>query len=234
MRTDAWPSVAAESVRERVVVLAGGTSAAGTATARALLASGAVVVVVGRSPERLVSVEHELPGIIARECDLTREEAVQRLADEIRARCGGIDGVFSLVGGWRGGGGLAGQNDDDFRFMEQSLTALRHVSRVFEGDLRTSTAGRLAVVSSTAVERPTAGGANYATVKAACETWTRAVAQGYAKSARDAKTELSAAAVIFRVKSLAGHETTLADAFLDLWNAPASALNGEVRELLTP
>ena len=69
-------------------------------------------------------------------------------------------------------------------------------------------AGRLAIVSSTAVARPLAGGANYAAVKAASEAWTRAVAQGFAKEARDAGRPLRAASVIFRVKSLEG----LADA----------------------
>ncbi len=34
-----------------------------------------------------------------------------------------------------------GQTDDDYRFLERSLTALRHVTRAFDEDLRASTAG---------------------------------------------------------------------------------------------
>ncbi|MFY0080170.1 hypothetical protein ABTQ07_20920, partial [Acinetobacter baumannii] len=86
----------------------------------------------------------------------------------------------------------------------------------FDEDLRTSDAGRLAIVSSTSVARPLAGGANYAAVKAASETWTRAVGQGFAKAARDAGRDPSAAAVVFRVKSLAGLEDALALAYLGL------------------
>ena len=133
-----------------------------------------------------------------------------------------------LVGGWRGGGGLKGQSDEDYRFLEGSLTALRHVSRAFDDDLRSSDAGRLAIVSSTAVARPLAGGANYAAVKAASEAWTRAVAQGFAKAARDAGTPLSAAAVIFRAKALGGLEGTLAEAIVDLWSRDAASLNDTV------
>lgn len=149
----------------------------------------------------------------------------------MHAADGPVDGVLHLVGGWRGGGGLAGQTDDDFRFLERSFTALRHVSRAFDADLRTSRAGRLAVVSSTAVTRPLAGGANYAAVKAATETWARAVAQGFAKGARDAGEALRAASVVFRVTTLAGLEDTLADAFVGLWDADAADINDTVIDL---
>ena len=108
------------------------------------------------------------------------------LAERVRDRFGRVDGLIHLVGGWRGGGGLAGQSDEDYRALEVGLTALRHASRAFDADLRASDAGRLAIVSSTAIERPLAAGANYATVKAASEAWTRAVAQGFGKAANQA------------------------------------------------
>ena len=101
-------------------------------------------------------------------------------------RLGRVDGILHLVGGWRGGGGLAGRPRRTTGSSRRSFTALRHVTRAFDADLRASAAGRLAIVSSTAVARPLAGGANYAAVKAASEAWARAVAQGFAKAARDA------------------------------------------------
>ncbi len=70
---------------------------------------------------------------------------------------GPVDGVVHLVGGWRGGGGLAGQSDEDLAVLLRSFTALRNVSRTFDDDLRSSDAGRLAIVSSTAVARPSPG-----------------------------------------------------------------------------
>ena len=124
-----------------------------------------------------------------------------------------------------------GQTEDDYRALEASFTALRHVSRALDDDLRASSAGRLAIVSSTAVTRPLAGGANYAAVKAASEAWTRAVAQGWAKAARDAEAPLRSAAVVFRVKSLAGLEERLAEEYARLWKAEAGALNDAVLTL---
>lgn len=231
-------------VSGRIVVIAGATSSAGLATARTLVARGARVVAVGRDSVKLEQLAAQLSSVqdtpmsgmptprvldthrVETEvCDLTDEVSVHELAERVHARVGAVDGVLHLVGGWRGGGGLAGQSDDDFRFLEQSLTALRHVSRAFDADLRASDAGRLAIVSSTAVARPLAGGANYAAVKAASEAWTRAVAQGFAKAARDAGEPLRAASVVFRVASLAGLEQSLADAYAGLWDADASDAN---------
>ena len=79
--------------------------------------------------------------------------------------------------------------------------------------------------------RPLAGGANYAAVRAATEAWSRAVAQGFAKDARDAGQPLAAASVIFRVSSLAGLEKDLARRFAELWISPASEINDTIIEL---
>ncbi|REC99900.1 short subunit dehydrogenase [Microbacterium sp. AG157] len=218
-------------VRGRLVLLAGGTSAAGRACARALVAAGGRVVIVGSDAGRLRDAADSAPGTAIEECDLTEPAAVSALRDRVHSAHGNVDGVVHLVGGWRGGGGLAGQSDEDFAALLRSFTALRNVSRSFDDDLRASDAGRLAIVSSTAVARPLAGGANYAAVKAASEAWTRAVAQGYAKSARDAGHDLSAAGVIFRVRSLDGLEEALASAVVALWDDDAADVNDVVIEI---
>lgn len=220
-----------ELVERRLVLLAGGTSAAGRSAAWALREAGARVVIVGSDAARLAEAALAAPGAATEQCDLTDADAVAALRERVHAAHGRVDGVLHLVGGWRGGGGLAGQSDDDFAFLLRSFEALRLVSRAFDDDLRASPAGRLAIVSSTSVTRPLAGGANYAAVKAASEAWTRAVAQGFAKSARDADRAVSAAAVIFRVKSLEGLEDALAAAFVALWDDTADAFNDVVIEV---
>ncbi|WP_169580687.1 MULTISPECIES: SDR family NAD(P)-dependent oxidoreductase [Microbacterium] len=219
-------------VNGRLVLIAGATSAAGLAATRALVAAGARVVAVGRDASKLDPVAQA--GARTEVCDLADEAAVAALAERVHAQHGAVDGILHLVGGWRGGGGLAGQTEADFRFLEGSLTALRHVSRAFDADLRASDAGRLAVVSSTAVARPLAGGANYAAVKAATEAWARAVAQGFAKAARDAGEPLAAASVVFRVKSLDGLEDALAQRFADLWASDAAEVNDSTVDLTDP
>lgn len=234
----------ARGVAGRTVLIAGATSRSGAVAADALLGAGASVIAVARDPARLRALTtslsvHDTPGaspegrrvvdsrLRVEACDLGDEDAVRGLA----ARVGPVDGVLHLVGGWRGGGGLAGQTDDDYRVLDASFTALRHTSRAFDAALRASPAARLAIVSSTAVARPLAGGANYAAVKAASEAWTRAVAQGFAKAARDAGEPLRAASVVFRVTTLDGRERDLAAAYVGLWDASAVEVNDTIVDL---
>jgi NADP-dependent 3-hydroxy acid dehydrogenase YdfG len=214
---------------QRLVVLAGATSALGIATARALVGSGARVVAVSREPEKLTRLA-EL-GARTEVCDLTNFDAVMALADRLAVNEGVVDGVLPLVGGWRGGGGIPGQSDDDYLALEQSFTALRNTSRAFYPALLESPAGRLAIISSTAVARPLAGGANYAAIKAASEAWVRAVAHGFAKSARDAGEPLRAAAAILRVKSLDGIEESVSAKLAGLWDDAADAINDRTIEI---
>lgn len=207
----------------RTIVLAGATSDAGRVAASRLLTAGARVVATGRSAGRLEPLREA--GAQVEVADATSLESMAALA----ARLDGVDAVIPLVGGWRGGGGLSGQTDADFDALMPALQAVRATSRAFDSALQASDAGRFAVVSSSAVARPLAGGANYAAVKAASEAWTRAVAHGFAKAARDAQEPLRAASVVFRVKAL--DPETLAAAVVALWDTDAAELNDTVIEL---
>ncbi|WP_295101488.1 SDR family oxidoreductase [uncultured Microbacterium sp.] len=208
------------SVTDRTILLAGATSPSGLALARALVDAGARVVATGRSSERLHALD--ALGAQVEVADATSLASMTDLASRLQA----IDAVIPLVGGWRGGGGLAGQTDDDLHALMPAFDAVRATSRAFDSLLRASDAGRFAIVSSTAVGRPLAGGANYAAVKAASEAWTRAVAQGFAKAARDAVEPLRAASVVFRAKAL--DPDSLAPQVLALWDADAADLNDRI------
>lgn len=207
----------------RTVVLAGATSAAGLAVTGALRAAGMRVIATGRSSERLRELADAGAQVVV--ADATSLEDMTALAGDI----GAVDAVVPLVGGWRGGGGLAGQSDEDFAALLPALEAVRATSRAFDSALRASEAGRFAIVSSTAVARPLAGGANYAAVKAASEAWTRAVAHGFAKAARDAGEPLLAASVVFRAKAL--DPEALAARIVTLWDEDAADLNDRVFDL---
>lgn len=211
------------SAMNRTVLLAGATSTSGLAVSRALLDAGARVVATGRAQSRLEPLR-ELGAEVA-VADATSLSSMTELA----SRLGAVDAVIPLVGGWRGGGGLAGQSDEDFDALLPALQAVRATSRAFDEALRGSKAGRFAIVSSTAVARPLAGGANYAAVKAASEAWARAVAHGFAKAARDAEEPLRTASVVFRAKTL--DPDALAPAVVALWDAEAAELNDRIIEL---
>lgn len=207
-------------VAGRTVLIAGATSTAGLAIAGALADAGAHVIAVGSNAERLRAVSDRAPDAATYVCDLGDFAAVAALAETVRLEHGPIDGLVHLVGGWRGGGGLAGQSDEDWAFLlDRVVATLRNTTRAFNADLLASPAGRLAIVSSVAVDKPGPGGANYAAAKAAAETWTRAVGQGFAKA------EAPAAAVIFVVRALEGLEAELAARVVGLWDVPAASVN---------
>ncbi len=150
------------------VLIAGASSALGVATGAALGGAGHAVIAVGSDAGRLAGV----PAAAREVCDLSDLGAVSALAE----RVGPIDGLLHLVGGWRGGGGLEGQSDEDWRWLEtRVLGTLRNTTRAFLPALRASSAGRVAIVSSTGLARPTAGNANYLAAKAGAEAWLAAV-----------------------------------------------------------
>ncbi|MGO4592325.1 SDR family oxidoreductase [Leifsonia sp. 2TAF2] len=204
----------------RLVLIAGATSAAGEAVARALVAAGATVLAVGTRQEALDALATAVPGVETRICDLADRDAVTELAMRIHVTFGHVDGLIHLVGGWRGGGGIAGQSDEDWEFLERGFRTLRNTSRIFYDDLVASPAGRLAIVSSTAVDRPYPGGANYAAAKAAADAWVRAIAQGFTKQAPQS------AATVFVVKSLEGLESRLGEEVVRLWEQDAAEIDG--------
>ena len=232
------------SVDGRIVVVAGATSSSGVATSRALIAAGARVVAVGSNVERLRAFERSVDGAATRVCDLSKLAAVTELASSVSREFGAVDGLIHLVGGWRGAAGITAQSDDDWAAMESGFTTLRNTSRAFFDSLAASEAGRLAIVSSNSVERPTAGGASYTAAKAAAESWVRSVADGFRRAQSGNKTApmpQRAAAVRFSImalvdddmqrdnpeKSYAGftHVDALGLAVVGLWQGDAAELN---------
>uniref|UniRef100_UPI00289D8F5C SDR family NAD(P)-dependent oxidoreductase n=1 Tax=Microbacterium sp. TaxID=51671 RepID=UPI00289D8F5C len=111
------------SVTDRTILLAGATSASGLAVARALVDGGARVVATGRSAERLEPLR-----AIGAEVDVADATSLESMAD-LATRLESVDAVIPLVGGWRGGGGLAGQTDADFGALLPALDAVRASSR---------------------------------------------------------------------------------------------------------
>jgi NADP-dependent 3-hydroxy acid dehydrogenase YdfG len=227
--------------RERVVVVTGATGVTGRATCSALLAHGERVVAVGRDAESLRGLAEGLAterGDLAgrldiRVCDLLDGEAVRTFADEVATAYGVVDGLFHLVGGWRGGTSFTASTDDDWRWLSGNLVdTLRHTTTALHDALLASGRGRVAIISAAAASRPTAGNAAYASAKAAAETWIAAMADSF--GAGDATP--GSAAVIGVVKWIGDGRTAtspaeVADWLVALLDADAEGLNGERVEL---
>ncbi|WP_440709324.1 SDR family NAD(P)-dependent oxidoreductase [Herbiconiux sp. YIM B11900] len=235
-------SPGAPGVAGRRIVVAGATSASGTAVCAALRTAGAEVVTVGSDAGRLAALELQAPGIVPEVCDLADSAAVDALAARLGDGGRGVDGLVHLVGGWVGGTGIPGQSDEGWEAMERSFRTLRNTTRAFYPALLAAPAGRVAFVSSVSVEAPTASGASYTAAKAASESWMRSVADGFRRAAPSDDAPPQAAATIFVVKALVDERmradspektfpgftdvSALATAVLGLWQRPAADLNG--------
>lgn len=230
--------------KDLTVLVAGATSPAGVAAARALCDAGATVLAAGSNAERLAE---RLPFVHGRyEVDLANHAAVTEMRQLIDTERGPIDGLLHLVGGWRGGKGLAGQTDADADFLHtQIITTLRNTTRVFHEDLLASKCGRVAMVSATAVDSPTGSNANYTTAKAGAEAWMRSVAAAMRAAQSGSKTApvpQRAAAVRWVIKAFSDEATraahpeantagftdvaALGEAAVSLFTADATTLNG--------
>jgi NAD(P)-dependent dehydrogenase (short-subunit alcohol dehydrogenase family) len=83
----------------KIVLVTGGSSGIGRATAKAFAEEGATVVVAGRDQQRLASTVKEIGGsasaIVA---DVTDSAAVARMVGTVVARHGGLDVAFNNAG----------------------------------------------------------------------------------------------------------------------------------------
>ena len=82
----------------KAVLITGGTTGIGLATALLLSAEGAKVIVTGRNPETLASARKTLGDVVVLPSDSGDLAAAQALGDEIRTFADHLDGVFLNAG----------------------------------------------------------------------------------------------------------------------------------------
>ena len=99
----------------KVVLVTGGGSGIGRATARAFAGEGATVVVAGRDGQRLASAVAEIGGdASAVTVDVTDSADVARMVETIVARHGGLDVAFNNAGILGAPAPAADLGEDDF------------------------------------------------------------------------------------------------------------------------
>jgi 3-oxoacyl-[acyl-carrier protein] reductase len=156
----------------RGVVVTGASGGIGAACARAFAAEGARVVVhYHQGEERARAVARELGGAAVVQADLTDEAQVDRLFAEARDALGSVDVCAAVAGVYPGDDvpvwelGL----DRFSRTLALNLTATFLTARAFLREARTTGAGALVLVGSTAGRFGEAGHADYAAAKSAIQ-----------------------------------------------------------------
>src|ERR1700676_5161211 len=85
-------------MKNQTVLITGGTTGIGLATAKLLSAEGAKIIVTGRNPETLAAVQRELPGVIVIKSDSGSLRGAQALGGEVKKHFDHLDGVFLNAG----------------------------------------------------------------------------------------------------------------------------------------
>jgi 3-oxoacyl-[acyl-carrier protein] reductase len=156
-----------------VCVVTGSTHGIGAVVAELLRAEGAHVVSSGRS-------DHG-PGELHVVADLTRRGEPERLVAETLERFGRLDVLVNNVGG-TDIRSLDELTDDDWQAsFELNLMSAVRTTRAALPAMREQRAGSIVNVSSTAAKRPSASMPDYSVLKAALLSFSRLVADLYAK-----------------------------------------------------
>jgi len=153
---------------DSVCLVTGSTSGIGLETARLLRAEGATVVTTGRSGG-------DVPA------DLSRPGEPERVVRETLARHGRLDVLVNNVG-YSEIRRLEDVSDDVWQasFEINLMSAVRATRAALPG-MRERAAGAIVNVSSTAAKRPSTGMPDYSVMKAALLSFSRLVADLYAR-----------------------------------------------------
>ncbi|MGN8158364.1 SDR family oxidoreductase [Salinisphaera sp. RV14] len=105
-------------MRDAVLLITGGSTGIGAATARAAVAEGWRVALAARTAATLGSLVDELGGqAIAITCDVTDKASQQAMVDTTLERFGRIDAVFANAGIGGKPGGFTGADSDVWKDM---------------------------------------------------------------------------------------------------------------------
>ncbi len=151
-----------------VCLITGSTGGIGLETAKLLRAEGATVVTTGRSGGDV-------------QADLSQPREPERVVQETIASHGRLDVLVNNVGG-TGIRKLEDVSDGDWQasFEINLMSAVRATRAALPG-MRERGAGTIVNVSSTAAKRPSTGMPDYSVMKAALLSFSRLVADLYAK-----------------------------------------------------
>lgn len=170
------------SVKDKVVVITGGTGVLGRAIAKYLDQEGAKVVILGRNEQlgkEIASQSSSEGGMLFIKCDVMDQKNVQAVCDEVVARYGRVDALLNAAGGNMPGatipptGDFFGVKVDEFqKVLDLNLIGTVIPTQVFLKPMVEAGKGTIVNFSSMAAFRPMTRVMGYAAAKAGISNFT--------------------------------------------------------------
>lgn len=159
-----------EETMSRIVLITGGSRGIGLATARKFVALGDKVAVTYNTtkPEG---------DFLAVQCDVTKQEDVDRAFDEIESKLGPVEVLVSNAGITKDGLLLRMKEADFESVVDANLTGAYRVCKRAAQSMLRARKGRMVLVSSVVGLLGQAGQANYAASKAGLVGFARSLAR---------------------------------------------------------
>ena len=183
------------SLQGKTALVCGATQGIGYATAQALAAAGARVILCGRNDEGLAKALTELPRVnqVSRGVNTNAELvtthqheimlvdhanplAVEKAADALVARIGAVHILVVNTGAPEAGYLIDASTDEIDKCVAQLLSTAHKLAQVTAPGMRAAKYGRIIVVGSTSIERPIRGHGVSNVARAAMANWTRTLA----------------------------------------------------------
>jgi NAD(P)-dependent dehydrogenase (short-subunit alcohol dehydrogenase family) len=165
----------------RNIIITGATGALGSLAAKTFAGLGHNLALLDIDKNKLDSLSRELnlptERLFTQTVNLLDAKAVQDSAEAVRAKFGGAQALFHLVGGWVGGKTFPETTHEDLNFMlNQHVHTTFNLFKTFSPLLSENNWGRVIIVSASTVPNPPGKSSVYTATKAAQENFVLTLA----------------------------------------------------------
>ena len=161
-------------MNRKTALVTGANGGLGIHVTKALLEAD--FTVVGLAP-RIRQSDFDHPNFIALPAALDSLDTAKKAVDSVIARCGRIDVLAHLVGGFTGGQTVTDTDDADWqRMLDLNLNSAFHILRAVVAEMRKAGGGRVIAIGSRAAQEPAATIGAYSASKAALVSLIKTVA----------------------------------------------------------